>query len=185
MIRFALAALAAAVFLPDVSAQPLRKLAGRIQGFVNPVAPPPVCVGPNCIPQAMPGPANVTYPQVAAQAAPKFLPVPGASKVVGADPKPVGAGERPGALFCVLVRAEARKAYRAQGFSFGESWRKAAELTDDVIAAAVPDAEKVAGVKVVGQLGDGSLLAALIEFLKSPQGQALIQALLKLLMGLL
>ena len=60
-----------------------------------------------------------------------------------------------------------------------------------VIDAAIPDAETASGTKVPatwsvtkgkgGALGDGTILNAIIAFFQSPQGQALINTLIQLL----
>ena len=59
-------------------------------------------------------------------------------------------------------------------------------LTDLPFAGLIGDAETISGVKVVGTaIGDGKIIDAIIDFFKSPQGQALIEALIKLILSLL
>jgi hypothetical protein len=52
-----------------------------------------------------------------------------------------------------------------------------------VSAAAMMAGPEVEGA--VGKLGDGTILQAILDFLKSPQGQQLIDALVKMLLALL
>lgn len=108
--------------------------------------------------------------------------------VVVAAPQPaaqvVAAPKAPGPVFCAAVRAHLRKEFRKQGMGLIESIRKANDVTDEVIAGLIPDAEKVSGQKV-GAIGDGKIIDAIIEWFKSPQGQALIAALVQLILGLL
>jgi hypothetical protein len=97
-----------------------------------------------------------------------------------------------GPVACAIVRIEMAKAIQKRdGIRFGPAMRKAAAVADDEsINALTAEAETVAQTKVAGatwgQLGDGSLIKqvfdAVVKFLQSPQGQALIQALVQLLM---
>lgn len=125
-------------------------------------------------------------PQVAV-AAPQPVAVPIAA--VPDEPAAQVAGPRqPGPVFCAAVRAHLRQEFRKQGMSFGESVRKANQVTDDVIAGLLPDAEKVASAKMgakveVGAIGDGKILKAITDFLSSPAGQEIMAALIKLLLG--
>lgn len=94
--------------------------------------------------------------------------------------------KKPGIAFCVAVRTKLRQEYRKQGKGLIESIRLANQATDAVIAGLIDDAEALAGVKIVGTaIGDGKIIDAILDFFKSPQGQALLDALLKLLLGLL
>lgn len=91
-----------------------------------------------------------------------------------------------GVVFNAVIRSKLRQEFRKQGLGLVESIRKANQATDDVIAGLVDDAEKISGVQVVGTaIGDGKFLDAIFEWFKSPQGQAFLDALLKLLLGLL
>src|SRR4051812_4378186 len=110
MLRLFVAAVAALTLTPVLEAQgPLKRLSARLHG-VGDVTVAPTCTGPNCaaaFPQVMPGPGHVTH-VAAAPAAPALAKVmkaepPKAAQVVASP------GDKPGALFCVLVRAEARK----------------------------------------------------------------------------
>ena len=115
--------------------------------------------------------------------APKTAPLPMA--------QPAGAGEskKLGPVACVVIRQKLRDEYKKQGMGLVERIRKSNEATDDVINGLMADAEKVAAAKVAGAkfgaIGDGTIIQAIIDFFKSPQGQALIDALIQLLIGLL
>lgn len=102
----------------------------------------------------------------------------------------VGEVKKPGAIFCIAVRMELRDHYRSQGMGRIAALRKSHEADDEAIALLLPDAEKIASAKMgaqvkVGALGDGKIIEAIIAFFKSPQGQAILDALVKLLLGLL
>ncbi len=73
------------------------------------------------------------------------------------------------------VAAELRKTH---GIGWDESRDLADSLTDDVIDSAVHQTEGA-----VGAIGDGTLLQKLLDFFASPQGQALIALLIKILLG--
>ncbi len=79
-----------------------------------------------------------------------------------------------------LIRAHLALAVEQRdGVSFAEAWGRVrkvsrADLEDGITAASTK-------LGVFGQLGDGTLIQKLIDFLNSPQGQALIALLLKLL----
>lgn len=81
-------------------------------------------------------------------------------------------------LFNALVRRAARRELEKRGYTDQNIDDMLACATSDVIA----DAQAKAGVEM-GAIGDGTILNAIIEFLKSPAGQALIQALIALLLG--
>lgn len=100
----------------------------------------------------------------------------------------VAGPKQPGPVFCAAVRAHLRQEFRKQGMGFAEAVRKANQVTDDVIAGLLPDAEKVASAKMgakveVGAIGDGKILKAITDFLSSPAGQEIMAALIKLLLG--
>lgn len=94
---------------------------------------------------------------------------------------------RRGPLFNTRLRLAARAELRSRGYSFGEINDIVWAADDDVIDAAIEQAELDApGVKAaLGALGDGTIIQAIIDFLKSPAGQALLQALIALLLGML
>lgn len=83
-----------------------------------------------------------------------------------------------------LARAAARRELRRQGKSFSESFRLVDDATDEMVDVAVAYAG-VGPVAVMQGLGDGKIIDAILEFLRSEQGQAVIAALVKLLLGLL
>ena len=94
--------------------------------------------------------------------------------------------KKTGVVFNIALRAKIRQELRAKGYGIVESARLANQTTDEVINFVMADAEALSGTKVVGTaIGDGKIFQAIIDFFKSPQGQALLDALLKLLLGLL
>ena len=91
-----------------------------------------------------------------------------------------------------MRRARAEAAFELQ--QRGERARTANHMVaslddDDIQAAAANDPEYVAAMAAVGDkvgaFGDGSIIAAIVAFFKSAQGQAIIAALVKLILGLL
>lgn len=82
-----------------------------------------------------------------------------------------------------LLKIQVRNGLRRQGKSFSEinsimdGWD---DGLPDIAASMLPGEHQAAAV---GAIGDGTLIQALIEFLKSPAGQALIAMLIKLLLG--
>lgn len=89
-----------------------------------------------------------------------------------------------GPVACEAVRVHLRREYRKQGMGLIESVRAANKVSDEVINGLVPNAEKASGQKF-GAIGDGKILQAILDFLKSPAGQQLIDALVKMLIDLL
>lgn len=85
-------------------------------------------------------------------------------------------------MFHPLARVAVRRELRSRGASFRESFVLAASLTADDIDGAVQAVEGAPAA--VGAIGDGSVLKAIADFFASPLGQALIQLLASLLMGL-
>lgn len=85
-----------------------------------------------------------------------------------------------GPLFNTRARIRARLALRDKGYSRAQINFAMDACDDDMISSAL--AESGADVSAIG---DGTIIGAIIEWLKSPQGQAFIDALLKLLLGLL
>jgi hypothetical protein len=82
------------------------------------------------------------------------------------------------------AKVHARRELSNQGYSF----RQINEAMQHVDGQAVSAAAMMAGPEVegaVGKLGDGTILQAILDFLKSPQGQQLIDALVKMLLALL
>jgi hypothetical protein len=90
-----------------------------------------------------------------------------------------------GPVACAVIRGHLRDEYRKQGMGVIERVRKANEATDDVINGLKADAERVAAGKVsgakFGAIGDGKIWDTIVGFFKSPMGQALLQALMDLL----
>lgn len=87
-------------------------------------------------------------------------------------------------LLTFYAKVHARRKLAADGYSF----RQINDAMSQVDTQAVEAAAFSAGPEVesaVGKLGDGTILQAIIDFLKSPQGQALIDALVKMLIALI
>lgn len=84
-------------------------------------------------------------------------------------------------FYYMRVRLATRAKLREQGYRPREIDDLLDGATSDVIdhAATLASAEP----PKMGAIGDGSILAAIIAFIQSPAGQALIAALLKLLVG--
>lgn len=91
-----------------------------------------------------------------------------------------------GIVFKIAVRQQLRKEFRSQGYGILKSMQMANQASDEMIDGLIADAEALSGVKVVGTaIGDGKIIDAILDFFKSPQGQALIEALIKLILSLL
>lgn len=87
-------------------------------------------------------------------------------------------------LLTFYAKVHARRELSNQGYSF----RQINEAMSHVDGQAVSAAAFSAGPEVegaVGKLGDGTIIQAIVDFLKSPQGQALIQALVQMLIHLI
>ena len=110
---------------------------------------------------------------------PATLPFVAAGAAVADDP-PASSGRDP--LFYRLVKMRTRLALRRRGVSGLDAWAAVEDMDDETI-----DAVAAAGgpMATAAGLGDGKILDAILEFLRSEQGQALIAALVKLLLGLL
>lgn len=87
--------------------------------------------------------------------------------------------------FRVGVRLALRRELGSRGYSRAQINDFIEAATDDVIETAVEDVEGATGELKTGAIGDGKIIDAIIEFFKSEQGKALIDALIKLLLGLL
>jgi hypothetical protein len=57
-----------------------------------------------------------------------------------------------------------------------------AASADPAVAAAMPALGAAEAAGTAGALGDGTIIQAILDFFKSPQGQAVIAALVKLLL---
>lgn len=80
--------------------------------------------------------------------------------------------------FYSMTKLQTRFALRKQGYGFFEINGVMDGLDEDLIDAAVVEAGGVPAA-----LGDGSILKAIIDFLKSENGQALIKIILGLLVA--
>lgn len=118
----------------------------------------------------------------------QFIPVPG-GKAKADAPAAAGESKKLGPVACAVVRIHLTKEYQKQGLGRVAALRKAREADDETINGLVAEAEKVAQTKMAGakfgQIGDGSFIQAIVDFFKSPAGQALIQALIELITHLL
>lgn len=85
-----------------------------------------------------------------------------------------------GPLSLFAIRAKTRLELRKAGYNF----RQINDVIDSVDDIAVQAAAAQANVSL-GAIGDGTLIQAILDFLKSEQGQALIAALVKMLIALI
>lgn len=83
-------------------------------------------------------------------------------------------------LALIRIRLQARRELRSLGYKTA-ALHQAMALVDDQL---VNDAASEADVPLTA-LGDGTIIDAIIEFLKSPEGQALMKALVEMLISLL
>lgn len=84
--------------------------------------------------------------------------------------------------FYALARLRLRRALAKKGFPRNQIDDIIADCANDVIDSAC----EMALVKPpVGQLGDGTIIKLILDFLSSEAGQKLIDALIKLLLGLI
>lgn len=84
----------------------------------------------------------------------------------------------------IQTRIQCRRALRAQGYGLFEI-NSVIGAIDDAEITATAAAIGPECVAAVGAIGDGTIIQAIIDFFKSPQGQALLDALVKMLIGLL
>ena len=86
-----------------------------------------------------------------------------------------------GPVFFAATRLRLRRALRAKGYRPLQVNALVDDASDEVIEAT---ADSVSGTReAVGAIGDGSFIEAFLKFLESDLGKALIDALLKLLLG--
>lgn len=84
----------------------------------------------------------------------------------------------------IRARIACRRELRNQGYGLHEINSVIGAVDgDEINATAAAIGPECAAA--VGALGDGTILQAIIDFFKSPQGQALLEALVKMLIGLL
>ena len=84
-------------------------------------------------------------------------------------------------LFYSLVRVHARAALRKKGLTRSQVNDAIDAATDDVVDAAV--AESKATPPAPGAFGDGTIIQAIIDFLKSPAGQQIIAILIQIILA--
>ncbi len=90
--------------------------------------------------------------------------------------------------FYVRTRIFTRLALRTQGYSRPQINAMLDAADDATIDQAVAESgTKPPGALTVGMaaIGDGHIIDAILEFLKSPEGQALISALIKILLAVI
>jgi hypothetical protein len=99
----------------------------------------------------------------------------------------------------VRARQQAAAEYAdAHKIGFLKALRKVREIDDEEMDACCMQAAGVAGVELaavpfasataagaVGAIGDGHIIKAIIDWLKTPQGQAFIKALISIILALL
>lgn len=85
-----------------------------------------------------------------------------------------------GPLFTILARAKCRSALREKGYTFRQINDVISAVDDDAISWAVQETSISPSA-----IGDGKIIDAILEFFKSPEGQALIAALIKMLIALI
>lgn len=84
------------------------------------------------------------------------------------------------------ARVQASQELRKMGERLPVANGMVASLNDsDIEAKAATDPAYLEVVNTMGAIGDGTLLQALIAFFQSAQGQAIITALVELILGLL
>lgn len=85
--------------------------------------------------------------------------------------------------FYTLTRLAVRAELRSRGLRFHEINDVIAGIDDDVIDVAATQTEAASGVQTatVGAIGDGAILKAISDFLKSDLGKALVTAILAFL----
>lgn len=98
---------------------------------------------------------------------------------------PVNSVTLEGYVFKPMVRMAVRRRLREKGYGPVEAFRITNELTDDLIdqvrAEVAPEAAAIDGSAVAG----GPVVDAILEFFRSDAGKALVEAILKILLGIL
>jgi hypothetical protein len=84
-------------------------------------------------------------------------------------------------LNAVIRRRLIVELHKTHGYSMADARELAGELDDDTINNGIKQTE--GATEAVGALGDGSFLQKILDFLASPQGQAMIALLIKILLG--
>lgn len=105
-------------------------------------------------------------------------------------PQAVTATPSPLAGHYGLIKIQVSKALQAKGMPRLQALRTAMSMSNEEIDALIPTAEAMATQELgkpvkLGKIGDGSIIKAIEAFFASPQGQALMQALVALIIGLL
>lgn len=94
-------------------------------------------------------------------------------------------------LLVATARRHAAAEYSAtNGVGFFAALRKVRDIDGEDFDACCLQAEAVAAVKIPqvtygSSIGDGHIIQAIIDWLKSPEGQAFIAALIKIILGAL
>ncbi len=87
-----------------------------------------------------------------------------------------------GPLFRVRTQLAVAASLRQRGYGILEARRLSQTVDDDLIGLAAATCPPDVG-DGLGAIGDGTIIAAIIAFIQSPAGQALIAMLIKLLLG--
>lgn len=90
-----------------------------------------------------------------------------------------------GPLHLFAVRSEARRLLRDKGYTRSQINSVIDNVDEDSVAMAAQISKTDLSAMPVGQLGDGTIIQAIIAFFQSPTGQALIAALVQMLIHLL
>lgn len=84
-------------------------------------------------------------------------------------------------LLTVLARAHVRQGLRAKGYGFAEAFQLAQTVDDELVSVA--ESQLAAAPAFASEAVGGPILDAIIAFLKSDAGMALITLIIKLLLG--
>jgi len=90
-----------------------------------------------------------------------------------------------GPIQMMVVRSEVRRELLAKGKSRSEINQYIDNIDEDAISSAIEVTKTDMSTMPVGKLGDGTIIQAILAFLKSPQGQQLIAALVQMLLHLM
>lgn len=82
-------------------------------------------------------------------------------------------------LFYARCKLQLRIELRKQGKL------KLAELVDNDLIDAAAESDEAKQAMLFRELGDGSIIARIIEWFRSPEGKAFIELLLKILLGVI
>lgn len=90
-----------------------------------------------------------------------------------------------GPVQMMCVKAAVRRELLAKGKSRSEINQYIDNIDEDAVSSAAESNDVSMAAMPVGKLGDGTIIQAILGFLKSPQGQQLIAALVQMLLHLM